>query len=246
MDLAKLPALPAPENAATSTHVALAVRRSSTVVHLRRQGPSTMHPDAALRRARAALTPYAPPPDHRRRPRPAGRPPRREGSPVHRSLGLLTAAAALTIAAPVSTAQAATASGSGAAVVGTARENTVVRLINARRAKKGCRALKHHPRLHKAARGHAADMAEHEYFSDTSRDGRSFTDRVKRAGFTGGTSLAENIATGRLTPAAVVRAWMGASTTKDSLMNCGFTFIGVGAADDSGGATYWTAVFAAR
>ncbi|MEU4516942.1 hypothetical protein AB0G05_46295 [Nonomuraea wenchangensis] len=38
------------------THVALAVRHGSTMVYLRWQGPSTMHPAAALRRGRAALT----------------------------------------------------------------------------------------------------------------------------------------------------------------------------------------------
>ncbi|TMR91912.1 CAP domain-containing protein [Nonomuraea basaltis] len=187
---------------------------------------------------------------------------------MRRPLGLLAAAAALaTIAAPVSTAQAVTASPasgvgrsgslslfgsattasvSGAARVGTARENMVVRLVNARRAKKGCRALKHHPQLHRAARGHSADMAEYNYFSSTSRDGRSFTDRIKEAGFTGGTSLAENIAKGQRTPAAVVQSWMGNSGTKATIMNCKFTFIGVGAVDDSDGAIYWTQVFAAK
>ncbi|GAA2847514.1 hypothetical protein GCM10020220_041300 [Nonomuraea rubra] len=106
---------------------------------------------------------------------------------MRRSLGLLAAATALaTIGTPLSTAQAVTASGTGAARVGTAQENLVVRLVNARRAKKkGCRALRHHPQLHRAARGHSADMAEQGYFSYTSRDGRTFTDRIREAGFTG-------------------------------------------------------------
>ncbi|MGW5158045.1 hypothetical protein ACWEPN_21425 [Nonomuraea wenchangensis] len=38
------------------THVALAVRHGSTMIYLRWQGPSTMHPATALRRGRAALT----------------------------------------------------------------------------------------------------------------------------------------------------------------------------------------------
>ncbi|WP_449060718.1 CAP domain-containing protein [Planomonospora algeriensis] len=187
---------------------------------------------------------------------------------MRRSLGLLAAAAALaTIAAPVSTAQAATASpasgigrfgslnlfgpagtasASDAVTVGTARENTVVRLVNAQRVKKGCRVLKHHPRLHRAARGHSADMAQYGYLSNTSRSGRSFTDRIKEAGFTGGTGWAENIAKGYRTPAAVVQAWMGDSVTKAAIMNCKFTFIGVGAAEGSDGVIYWTQDFAAR
>ncbi|GAA2865670.1 CAP domain-containing protein [Nonomuraea rubra] len=167
---------------------------------------------------------------------------------MRRSLGLLAAATALaTIGTPLSTAQAVTASGTGAARVGTAQENLVVRLVNARRAKKkGCRALRHHPQLHRAARGHSADMAEQGYFSYTSRDGRTFTDRIREAGFTGGTRFAENIAKGQRTPAEVVQSWMDNSGTKAAIMDCRFTFIGVGAVEDSDGAIYWTQDFAAK
>ncbi|GAA4931231.1 uncharacterized protein YkwD [Nonomuraea thailandensis] len=169
---------------------------------------------------------------------------------MRRPLGLLTAAAALAtmaaMATPVSTAHAVTAPASGAARVGTAQENMVVRLVNARRAKKGCRALKHHRQLHRAARGHSADMAEHNYVSSTSRDGRSFVDRIKEAGYTGGTRWAENLAKGQRTPAAVVQSWMNASGTKATILDCRLTFIGVGAAEESGGAIYWTSDFAAE
>ena len=191
---------------------------------------------------------------------------------MRRPLGLFAAAATATtalatIGAPVSTAQAATASPasgvgrsgslslsgpattasvSGAARVGTARENLVVRLVNAQRAKKGCRALKHHPQLHRAAREHSADMAEHDYFSSTSRDGQSFMDRIKKSGFTGGTKWAENIAKGQRTPAAVVQSWMDVSGTEANIMNCEYTFIGVGVVEDSNGTIYWTQDFAAK
>ncbi|WP_187414750.1 CAP domain-containing protein [Nonomuraea sp. PA05] len=122
-----------------------------------------------------------------------------------------------------------------------------MRLVNARRAKKkGCRALKHHRQLHRAARGHSTDMAENNYFSNTSRDGRTFTDRIREAGFTGGTRFAENIGKGQRTPAAVVQSWMDASGTKAAVLNCKLTFIGVGAVEDSSGAYYWTQDFAAR
>ncbi|GAA2209696.1 hypothetical protein GCM10009850_051550 [Nonomuraea monospora] len=188
---------------------------------------------------------------------------------MRRPLGLFAAAAALaTIAAPMSPAQAATASLSsgvgqsgsfilsrlattassfGAAAVGSAQENEVVRLVNARRAKKkGCRALKHHRQLHRAARGHSVDMVENNYFSSTDRDGRTFMDRIREAGFTGGTSFAENIGKGQGTPAKVVQSWMEAPVTKAAIMNCKFTFIGVGAAEDSNGVISWTQDFAAK
>ncbi|WP_186404479.1 CAP domain-containing protein [[Actinomadura] parvosata] len=164
---------------------------------------------------------------------------------MRRPLGLLAAATLLaTVGAPMSAAQAVT---SAAAKVGTAQENMVVRLVNARRAKKkGCRPVKHHPQLHKAARGHSADMAEHHYFSGTSLDGRSFRDRIEEAGFTGGSGFAENIAKGHPTPAKVVQSWMDTPGTKVNIMNCRLTFIGVGAVEDSNGVIHWTQDFAAK
>ncbi|MCK2213398.1 CAP domain-containing protein [Actinomadura sp. ATCC 31491] len=163
-------------------------------------------------------------------------------------LGSLAAAALATIGVPAATAQAATTAGagSGAAAVGTARENEVVRLVNVQRAQKGCRAVRHHPQLHKAARAHSADMAEHRYFFSRSRDGRSFTERIEDAGFKHGRHLAENLAKGQRTPAMVVGAWMDAAGTRATILDCRYTYIGVGAAEDADGAIYWTQDFATK
>ncbi|WP_246645013.1 CAP domain-containing protein [Nonomuraea ceibae] len=133
-----------------------------------------------------------------------------------------------------------------AGTVGTAEENEVVRLTNAERAKGGCAPLKHDPQLRKAAFGHSSDMAARGYFSHTSQDGRSFMDRIRAAGFTGGTGWAENIAMGQRTPAAVVSGWMNSSGHRANIMNCKYTLIGVGAAKNAKGQTYWTQNFAAR
>ncbi|NUW44206.1 CAP domain-containing protein [Nonomuraea rhodomycinica] len=130
--------------------------------------------------------------------------------------------------------------------VGSTEENEVVRLTNAERAKGGCQPLKHDPQLHKAAYDHSADMAAQNYFSHTSKDGRSFMDRIRGAGFTGGTGWAENIAMGQPSPASVVEAWMNSSGHKANIMNCKYTLIGVGAAKNSKGQIYWTQDFAAR
>ncbi|MEV0195605.1 CAP domain-containing protein [Nonomuraea sp. NPDC050691] len=130
--------------------------------------------------------------------------------------------------------------------VGSAEENEVVRLTNAERAKGGCQPLKHDPQLRKAAFDHSADMAAQNYFSHTSKDGRSFMDRIRGAGFTGGSGWAENIAMGQPTPASVVEAWMNSSGHKANIMNCKYTLIGVGAAKNSKGQIYWTQDFAAR
>jgi uncharacterized protein YkwD len=130
--------------------------------------------------------------------------------------------------------------------VGTAEENEVVRLTNAERAKGGCQALKHDARLHKAAFGHSSDMAAKNYFDHTSQDGRSFLDRIRAAGFTGGSGWAENIAMGQRTPASVVSAWMNSPGHRTNIMNCDYNLIGVGAVKDSKGQIYWTQDFAAK
>ncbi|GAA2310371.1 hypothetical protein GCM10010149_70950 [Nonomuraea roseoviolacea subsp. roseoviolacea] len=137
-------------------------------------------------------------------------------------------------------------SSSTSGTVGSTEENEVVRLTNAERAKGGCQPLKHDPQLHKAAYDHSADMAAQNYFSHTSKDGRSFMDRIRGAGFTGGTGWAENIAMGQPSPASVVEAWMNSSGHKANIMNCKYNLIGVGAAKNSKGQIYWTQDFAAR
>ncbi|MFG3436484.1 CAP domain-containing protein [Nonomuraea sp. NPDC047897] len=130
--------------------------------------------------------------------------------------------------------------------VGTAEENEVVRLTNAERVKGGCQPLKHDAHLRKAAFGHSSDMATQNYFNHTSKDGRTFMDRIRGAGFAGGSAFAENIAMGQQTPSAVVTAWMNSSGHKANIMNCKYTVIGVGAAKNAKGQIYWTQNFAAR
>ncbi|GGO61219.1 CAP domain-containing protein [Nonomuraea cavernae] len=133
-----------------------------------------------------------------------------------------------------------------AGTVGTAEENEVVRLTNVERAKGGCQPLKHDAQLRQAAFGHSSDMATQNYLSHTSKDGRTFMDRIRGAGFTGGSGWAENIAMGQSTPAAVMTSWMNSSGHKANIMNCKYTLIGVGAAKNSKGQIYWTQNFAAK
>ncbi|MEV0167634.1 CAP domain-containing protein [Nonomuraea fuscirosea] len=112
--------------------------------------------------------------------------------------------------------------------------------------KKGCRALKHHPRLHRAAHAHAADMAVHGYFSHDSRDGRGYIDRVKAAGYKRGGSWAELLGKGQRTPAVIVGSWMNDPGSKASLLNCKFAYTGVGAVEDANGVIVWTQLFATK
>lgn len=70
-------------------------------------------------------------------------------------------------------------------------------------------------------------MVDQHYFAHDSLDGRSPFDRMKAAGFTGG-SMAENIAVGYSSPAAVVAGWMQSPGHRANILNCAYTMIGIG------------------
>ena len=69
-----------------------------------------------------------------------------------------------------------------------------------------------------AAWDHSTDMAQQDYFSHTSLDGRQFNQRIAAAGYpysTGG----ENIACGYSTPQAVMNGWMNSSGHRANILN---------------------------
>lgn len=106
-------------------------------------------------------------------------------------------------------------------------------------------ALSMNGSLRSAARNHSADMATNNYFSHTSQDGRSFSDRIWEAGYSGEVPLGENIAAGMSTAPAVVNSWMNSSGHCRNIMNTGFKDIGVGYAFVAGSTygRYWTQSF---
>lgn len=121
-------------------------------------------------------------------------------------------------------------------------QQQVVQLVNAQRAKVGCRALVTDARLARAAQAHSADMARRRYFSHTSPDGRTFVQRIRAQGYMG-TRLGENIAAGYRTPSTVMAAWMKSAGHRANILNCRYTAIGVGYATGGPYGTYWTQDF---
>jgi uncharacterized protein YkwD len=106
-------------------------------------------------------------------------------------------------------------------------EAQVLQLTNTERAKNGCGPLKLNSALTKAADLHATDMVVHHFFDHNSQDGRSPFDRMKSAGFKGG-AMAENIAVGYKSAAAVVDGWMHSEGHRKNILNCDYTMIGIG------------------
>jgi uncharacterized protein YkwD len=103
----------------------------------------------------------------------------------------------------------------------------VLQLTNNERAKNGCGPLRMNSALTKAADLHATDMVVHHFFDHNSQDGRSPFDRMKAAGFKGG-AMAENIAVGYKSAAAVVDGWMHSEGHRKNILNCDYTMIGIG------------------
>ena len=97
-------------------------------------------------------------------------------------------------------------------------------------------------RMRTAARRHSADMAEHDYFSHTGRDGSSFVDRLADAGYPRRHAAGENIAYGYPTAESVVDAWMASTGHRNNILNCDALSTGVGLAYQ-GRTPYWTQEF---
>ncbi|MCG5471326.1 CAP domain-containing protein [Micromonospora sp. LAH09] len=123
-----------------------------------------------------------------------------------------------------------------------AQASEVVDLVNAERAKAGCKALSIDDKLMTAAQKHSQDQADHQNMSHTGSDGSNAGTRLDRVGYTWRT-YGENVAWNQKTPAAVMDAWMNSSGHRANILNCAFTEIGVGIANSNG--PYWTQVFAA-
>jgi uncharacterized protein YkwD len=121
-------------------------------------------------------------------------------------------------------------------------EDQVTSLVNAERGKAGCGRVRTNEKLRTAARGHSRDMAERDYFSHDSPDGRSPWDRARAAGYS--QPIGENIAKGQRTPASVMVAWMNSDGHRRNILNCDAKAVGVGLAYD-GNTPVWTQLFGA-
>jgi uncharacterized protein YkwD len=130
-------------------------------------------------------------------------------------------------------------------------QSQMLQLVNARRAAGascGSRgsfapaaALAWNTRLTDAAYGHSRDMADNNYFSHTSLDGRTLGQRVTAAGYSW-SALGENIAGGPSTVQQVVDGWMASDGHCANIMNANFTEIGVACASNASSqwGRYWT------
>jgi uncharacterized protein YkwD len=120
----------------------------------------------------------------------------------------------------------------------TSYQNQVLELVNEARADAGCSPVSPDSRLTQAAGGHSADMSNRDYFSHTTPEGETFSDRIKKAGYP--SPGAENIARGQTDAQNVMDQWMNSSGHRKNILNCSMTTMGVGVDTDG---WYWTQDF---
>ena len=79
-------------------------------------------------------------------------------------------------------------------------------LLNAHRSARGLSTLSRDQRLNQAASAHARDLARSNRLGHRGSDGSTHVVRAERSGY--GPFVAENVAAGQKTPAAVMQAWL--------------------------------------
>lgn len=121
------------------------------------------------------------------------------------------------------------AQGNASAIAGSveAKENAVLQLVNAERAKHGLKALTMSTKLIDLAEMKAADMANKNYFSHTSPTYGTPFEMLQKYGVSY-RAAGENIAAGQKTAEAVMNDWMNSSGHRANILNANYTEIGVG------------------
>ena len=136
------------------------------------------------------------------------------------------------------------------------REQQVLALVNEARAvgadcgaegKFGPAApLTLEPHLHCAARAHAMDMAERDFFDHVNPDGEDPFARMEKAGYTDWMAAAENIAAGSDDAEQTVLGWLDSDGHCANMLDPKYKDFGIGFYEGAGQYNfYWTQTFGA-
>ncbi|MGL5858369.1 MAG: CAP domain-containing protein [Angustibacter sp.] len=120
-------------------------------------------------------------------------------------------------------------------------EQELIAFINSHRANTKCVALRHNTLLAATAEAHSYDMAAHGFVSTQGSDGTSPQQRMARAGYRSA-STDEIVISGRSTAEQVQLSMILNTTTRQQILNCAWSDIGVGmwTLPGSKDGTYWT------
>lgn len=114
-------------------------------------------------------------------------------------------------------------------------------LINGVRASNGAGSVSYNAKLDQAAQGHADDMLANDYFSHTSIDGRTLSDRVNASGYKW-KKVGENIGQGQTSEQEVLDGWVASPHHQANNIDPDFEEFGLGRAG-TGLDTRWVLVF---
>jgi uncharacterized protein YkwD len=136
---------------------------------------------------------------------------------------------AFALAIPAGTAVATTGSTGRVAQLSTTDFTTrLLSLINARRHKVGCPAVKANAALTRSARTHDGLMVAARNFTHQLPHEASLAPRIVRAGYANWTALAENLAIGTGTPAGIFSIWMASTLHRQNIQRCTYRDAGIG------------------
>ena len=123
----------------------------------------------------------------------------------------------------------------------------VLELTNRARQQAGLGSLALSSELNNAAQSYSQVLATSGCFEHTCGPVPNFVDRAGQSGYTGWSSLGENIAVGYATPEAVIAGWMNSPGHRANLLSPKFTEMGIGLVSGIGQfGTYWTQEFGSR
>jgi hypothetical protein len=130
-------------------------------------------------------------------------------------------------------------------------EREIFTQTNAERVKIGLKPLIFDPRLSAAARLHALEMAQKNYFSHTSptKGLQTPTDRIHAAGnldWGAGENIALNEEPAAKVGATLMRQWLNSPPHRASILDKTYTHIGIGVYRDAAGRSYGVQNFVAR
>jgi uncharacterized protein YkwD len=111
--------------------------------------------------------------------------------------------------------------------------------LNALRRQNGLRGLREDADLARAAQAHAEDMAQHGYFSHTSRDGSTLFHRVRGADCQRAKAFAENIGHGQRSTQEIFEGWAESPGHRVNMLGRQYRSFGLGQASG-----YWVLVVA--
>ncbi|MEV0638493.1 CAP domain-containing protein [Streptomyces sp. NPDC050619] len=117
-------------------------------------------------------------------------------------------------------------------------EARLVSAVNEHRRQAGCRPLRPHAALNRAARAHSLHMARRQRLTHVGAGGTTLAERARAAGYRP-RFTAENVTAGPADASAAVSVWMRSSPHRANLLTCRYTHAGVGVAAGRGG-PWWT------